>query len=165
MRIVALLLCTLGLLGSGCVHHRVLKRAAGPGAFRSANATLSHRSGELLMQSGQVFRWRDISMAPDSTFGSPVGAGARDAPTAVPTERVQEVTVRSRWRGALEGAVIGAGVGVILGAMGGRESCSNKQPLCLNTWTEVLLMSGTSGATVGAVAGSIRGSRIKFQIR
>jgi hypothetical protein len=76
-----------------------------------------------------------------------------------PTESIQQVSVRSHWRGALEGAGLGLLGGVLVGALTGgaaTSGCSNS-PACGQAAGAVAIGIGALGVLIGAIAGGTIG--------
>ena len=153
-----LVLLAMMLPISACTHRQSLEMSSGPEAYRAANQMTAFRDAEVVARDGRTFRWRDVRFTRDSTVGVPAVA-------SLPTEQIYKVTVKSRWKGALQGAPIGAGVGVVMSVIPG-ECIYNE------SWGEVC--PGTSkafwtytvgGALWGAMIGAIRSSRDQVEVR
>ena len=159
---LVLFLLPVAVLASGCTH--VLELGASPEGYRAANQATATRNAEVLTRDGQIFRWYDVRFTPDSIWGVVLGSGQAQAPPAVPSRQVVEVTVRSRSKGAWDGAAIGAGLGVVLGFIVGPDEASC-DVICPSTRAEQALYAGIGGAVWGAIIGAIRASRTKDQVR
>jgi len=156
--------CLFILLTSGCTHRQVVARGANPQAFSKANGATAGKSAEVLTLNGEVFRWQNVRFRPDSTFGIPVATGIRDFQPSIPTEMVATVTVKSRWRGALEGTLIGAVAGAALGLIAGPDEFCSRPP-CATTHGEAVAYLAVGGAELGLIIGAIRGTRTRIEIR
>jgi hypothetical protein len=165
MRPGTTLICLLAALAGGCTHRQVIERTAPPEAYARANQTLSNRSGEVMTRSGELYRWENVMLTPDSTFGIPVASGPVRQRPSVPTESVYQATVRSRWRGALDGTLIGVGIGVLLGlVIGPDDYCGSFEP-CAESRGEQALLGAASGAIWGMTIGAIRAARFTIEVR
>jgi hypothetical protein len=155
------------LLPSGCTHTQVIDRAApGPDAFRGATATLQGREAVILTREGQMFRWYNVEVTPDSVFGLPVATGVRATGAVIPTERLVEATARSRSRGIVDGVLIGAGAGVLLGLiMPPDRSCVDYYGPCPSTRGQQAVLVGVGGAAWGLILGAIFPAKLKIQMR
>ena len=155
------------LTATGCTHTRVIERStAGPDAFRSATGTLANREGEVLTLDGEVLRWHGVRVTPDSTFGVPLAPGLRSERVAIPTERFAEATVRSRGRGILDGALIGAGAGVLLGLIAPVDpGCADFYGPCPETRIQQALLVGVGGALSGVIFGAIFPAKLRVRMR
>lgn len=165
MRTRGIVVCLL-LLTCACTHRQVVVRNSGLRAFEDANRAIAWKDGELLTRSGEVFRWYDIRFRPDSTFGIPLAAGLGEVRRSIPTDRVAEVTVRSRSRGVLDGVLVGTASGFVLGLIvGPPDQCGGGDIFCSESRTTQAAYSGLAGAFWGAIIGAIRSSRTKVEIR
>jgi len=155
------------LVASGCTHTQVIERAAaGPESYRTATATLRGREAEILTSEGEVFRWYDVGVTADSTFGLPVATGVRAGGRAIPTDHLVAATARSRSRGILDGVLIGAGTGLLLGAIIPiDEGCTDYYGPCPSTRGQQALLVGFSGAFWGVIFGAIFPAKLRVQIR
>lgn len=162
----AVLSLTVATLLAGCTHTQVIARTASPAAFQAASEATAGRDAEVLTRRGEIFRWYDVQLTPDSTSGVPLATGAAAARPWIPTEQLAQISMRSRGRGALEGSVIGAGIGAILGfIIGPDDYCSFGDVACADSAGEQALWGSASGAVWGVIIGAIRGSRTRIQVR
>lgn len=76
------------VLLAGCTHTQVLERTAPPETYQAANETTAGRDAEVLTRRGEIFRWYDVRLAPDSTSGLPLATGAAAARPWIPTEQL-----------------------------------------------------------------------------
>ena len=151
------LLATM-LLMMACTHRQSLEMSSGPEAYRAANQMTAFRDAEVVARDGRTFRWRDVHFTPDSTVGVPAWA-------SIPTEQIYKVTVKSRWKGALQGAPIAAAVGVVMSVIPG-ECIYNESwgEVCPGT-SEAFWSYTIGGALWGAIIGAIRSSRGQVEVR
>jgi hypothetical protein len=164
MRISQKVLCLLILVAGGCTHRQTIERAvASPDAFARANRTLSDQSAEVRLSSGEVFRWQNVRLQPDSAFEMDVATRVVGRAPVVPTSRVIEITTRSRGRGALDGALIGLAAGAIFGvALGDQVDASTDGGIVSH---ELPRYTMPVGALLGMFIGAMRASRYQIQLR
>ena len=144
---------------SACTHRQTLDTSSGLDAYSAASQMTARRDAEVVARNGQTFRWRDVRFSPDSTFV----LGARGS--SLPTEQVYEVTTRSRGKGALEGAKIGAGLGALIGLIPGEcfDGGQSWGEVCPRT-PEGVAFFAVGVAGWGAIIGAIRGARNRVEI-
>jgi hypothetical protein len=153
MRFVALV--ALGIC-SGCAHVREIDRSARdlPAALARVNREVQSRTVAVRLTDGRKAAVRALRLTPDSA--SWLEGGAR---TAVPTSKVAEVSFKSRWRGALDGLILG----VLIGAPAGALVIDMKGGFFDRA--EAAVGGALGGALYGAPVGAIRGGRIRYVFR
>jgi hypothetical protein len=107
----------------------------------------------------------DVHLSPDLTTGVP--ATGTPFPEGGPrrleveTTRIAQITMRSRGKGFLEGARIGALVGGIVGLVTPQESLEEEY----YTRGHAVGLAAFGGALYGGIIGAIRASRTHILIR
>ena len=158
---------------AGCARVHPCDPSAATTNLEEINRELAGRTVVLTMADGsRVGAW-NVSLSADSLFMAPKRLRRFGSPkrgfmvSALPTSVVHTVTVRgkSKWRGAVDGALVGLGVGVILGTAWGLAA---HEPGNLLSEGESASMGGVLlgviGSGVGAVFGFGIGSTDAFDL-
>lgn len=164
MRTCRLIVLTLAVAVNGCAHRCVVLPDSGAEDYREATQALARRTATVTMRTGQVFRWRDVRIAPDTIRGVVLNGGVVQGYPTIPTQQVTVIKSTSRGRGAWEGVGKGLGIGAVLGAVLVAvipAPCD----VCSNDIGYGAFFFGLLGAEVGALIGVIVGSRVEVQIR
>jgi len=164
----------LALTLASCTHvHPIDPAAPGP-ELEGLNRTLKHRRVSIETftgvshRAGAAFPAERVRVAPDSTlmtllleprraealFSVPYYAARRD--TVLSTSVVSRMTVTNRFRGALDGFVVGLGVGALCGTV-----YHGVDGLTGGTWGSTgayALLFGMLGSIVGSASGVVGGS-------
>lgn len=161
----AALVCLLLLASaSACTSRHTVTHDSPAPTFAEATARVAGKDAEVLTRRGEVFRWRNVELRPDSTYGIPMATGIHDGQPAIPTSRISEVTVKSRSRGAWHGLGIGILAGALLGYVGGpSDDCESLA--CPTTREHQAIYGAIGGGLWGLVIGAIRGSKTVIDVR
>lgn len=107
------------LPSSGCTHLTTVSGSSPSTLYQEITRSLAQKNSELLLRDGQVLRWYDVHVSEELATGVPVGATLSPQGTwqriQLKTDQVHQMEVRSRAKGALQGAGCGAAIGLLAG--------------------------------------------------
>jgi hypothetical protein len=159
------------LVVAGCAHVRRADPTTPRAYLDEVNAGIAGQVARVRLSDGTEMLAQDVSVSADSLYMRPqkmddVGwwLGPR---RAVPIRQVASVEVTRRGRGAVDGGLLGFGVGAVAGSALVLVSAGGSSDSVWGTEGAVLVwgpISGAIGACVGSLLGAVAGSREVYDL-
>ncbi|GMR12872.1 MAG: hypothetical protein BMS9Abin29_1066 [Gemmatimonadota bacterium] len=147
----SLIILLLSMPLQGCSYRHVIGSTSPPQDYAKADDLLAgHKVRVRLSDGSTLFGAEFVTVGPDSVRFL---QGARGR-IAIPTERFSSAGYPNRWKGFGWGAVIGGGLGAIIGFASGDDPPSGFFTI---TAEEKAAALGVAGALVGGISGLIQG--------
>ena len=146
---------------TACVNYQTLHLNGSNNELKDLNALAQDHAAYIILTNGQSIKAKELKLTSDSLYYSYYKRSNR---RSVAVSEVQEIRFVNRGRGAMQGAGIGLLIGAVGGATLGYSSDGDNYYSAKDMALILGVLGGTSGGFLGIITGSLNGRQNRYKI-